>query len=107
MSQNRASFHPLEKKYDCSYRSLENRTRFNERYAWHESTYYTPRERAALAWTECLTLISEKHAPESVWQEVCEHFNEHERVALTFAINTINAWNRFSIAFNTPHPKAW
>lgn len=75
--------------------------------AWHESTYYTPRERAALAWTECLTLISEKRAPDSVWLEVCEHFDERERVALTLAINTINSWNRFAIAFASEHPKSF
>lgn len=73
--------------------------------AWHESSYYTPRERAALAWTEALTLISETRAPDNLWEDVCVHFDEHERVALTLAINTINAWNRFAIAFATEHPK--
>jgi len=73
--------------------------------AWRESSYYTPRERAALAWVETLTLVSTERAPEPLWQEVCKHFNEHERVALTLAINTINAWNRFAIAFATMHPE--
>ena len=73
--------------------------------AWRESSYYTPRERAALAWTEALTLVSTERAPDAVWQQVCKHFTEHERVALTLAINTINAWNRFAIAFATMQPE--
>lgn len=73
--------------------------------AWRESSYYTPRERAALAWTETLTLVSDKRAPDAIWEEVCQHFNEHERVALTLAINTINAWNRFAIGFGNEHPE--
>lgn len=72
--------------------------------AWRESSYYTPRERAALAWTEALTLVSEQRAPDALWHDVCTYFNEHERVALTLAINTINAWNRFAIAFGNEHP---
>lgn len=75
--------------------------------AWRESSYFTPRERAALAWTEALTLISETHAPDDVYEEVCKHFDEKERVALTLAISTINVWNRFAIGFKTPHPKAF
>lgn len=73
--------------------------------AWRESSYYTARERAALAWTEALTRVSEKGAPTDVWQDVCQHFNERERVALTLAINAINSWNRFAIGFATEHPR--
>lgn len=73
--------------------------------AWRESSLYTPRERAALAWTESLTLISESYASDEDYREVCEHFNERERVALTLAITTINTWNRFAIAFRSQHPK--
>lgn len=73
--------------------------------AWRESSYYTERERAALAWTEALTQVSTQGAPEAVYQEVCKHFNEQERVALTLAISTINVWNRFAIGFSTQHPK--
>lgn len=72
--------------------------------AWRESSLYTPRERAALAWTESLTLISEKYASDEDYQELSKHFSEKERVALTLAISTINAWNRFAIAFRTQHP---
>lgn len=72
---------------------------------WRESSYYSPRERAALAWTEALTLISQNHDLDDLYQTVCQHFNEHERVALTLAISTINVWNRFAIGFNSQHPQ--
>lgn len=72
--------------------------------AWRESSLYTPRERAALAWTESLTLISKKYAADEDYEELCKHFDEKERVALTLAISTINTWNRFAIAFRTQHP---
>ena len=66
--------------------------------AWEESPYYTPRERAALAWTESLTRIAETHAPDSVFEPLKEHFSEAEIVQLTYCIATINAWNRLAIA---------
>ncbi len=67
--------------------------------AWEESPYYTDRERAALAWTESLTRISETHAPDDVYDRVRSHFSDKELVDLTLAISTINAWNRLAIAF--------
>ncbi len=70
--------------------------------AWRESSLYGERERAALAWTEALTLLSETHAPEEVYQEVRRHFNEKETADLTHAIVAINAWNRFMVAFRVP-----
>ena len=74
---------------------------------WQESTLYTPRERAALAWTEAVTLISETHAPDAVYSEVRAHFNEAETVNLTMLVATINAWNRLAIALRaTPPVKA-
>src|SRR3954463_6048823 len=66
--------------------------------AWRESPFYTDRERAALAWTEAVTLITDGHVPDSVYEEVRPHFTEKELADLTFAIATINAWNRLSIA---------
>ncbi len=60
---------------------------------------YTDRERAALAWTEALTLISETHAPDDVYEEVHRHFDELEIANLTMAIVTINGWNRNAIGF--------
>src|SRR6187397_1797078 len=67
--------------------------------AWHETPFFSPRERAALAWTEALTLISETHAPDNVFDELRAHFTERETTDLTLAIGAINAWNRFSIGF--------
>jgi len=69
--------------------------------AWEESPYYTDRERAALAWTEAVTRISEGHVPDEVYQEAAKQFTEKELADLTLAIATINAWNRLSIAART------
>jgi AhpD family alkylhydroperoxidase len=66
--------------------------------AWRECPYYTARERAALAWTEAVTLIADGHAPDAVFDGVRPHFTEKELSDLTLAIGTINAWNRLSIA---------
>ena len=70
--------------------------------AWRESALYSDRERAALAWTEALTLLPESHAPEELYREVRKHFNEKETADLTHAIVAINAWNRFMVAFRVP-----
>ena len=66
--------------------------------AWEESPYYTDRERAALAWTEAVTNIQKGHAPDELYEEVRKQFTEKELADLTFAIATINAWNRLVIA---------
>jgi AhpD family alkylhydroperoxidase len=66
--------------------------------AWRESPFYSDRERAALAWTEAVTLITDGHVPDSVYEEVRPHFSEKDLANLTFAIAAINAWNRLSIA---------
>lgn len=66
--------------------------------AWRECPYYTERERAALAWTEAVTKISEGQAEDSVYDEVKKHFNERELADLTVAVATINGWNRLAIA---------
>ncbi len=66
--------------------------------AWQESPYYTERERAALAWTEAVTLIAAGHAPDEVYERARAHFSEKELADLTLAVSTINAWNRLSIA---------
>jgi len=66
--------------------------------AWRETAFFTPRERAALEWTEALTLISQNHAPNALYDAVCKEFSENELVDLTYAIATINAWNRLAIA---------
>lgn len=69
--------------------------------AWRESPYYTDRERAALEWTESLTLIAETRAPDEVYERVKTHFSEKELVDLTWTIAAINAWNRIAIGFRS------
>ncbi len=66
--------------------------------AWRESPYYSDRERAALAWTEAVTLITQGHADDEVYEEVKKQFSEKEIADLTLAIGTINLWNRLAIA---------
>jgi AhpD family alkylhydroperoxidase len=72
--------------------------------AWHESGLYTPRERAALAWTESLTRVADTHAPDEHYDALKPHFSEAEIVDLTLLIMTINAWNRLAIGFRMQHP---
>ena len=69
--------------------------------AWEESPYYTERERAALAWTDAVTLDREGHVPDRVYEEVRKHFSEKELADLTIAVATINVWNRIAIAGRT------
>lgn len=67
--------------------------------AWRESPFYTDRERAALEWTAAVTLITEGHVPDDVYERVTLQFTSEELANLTLAIVTINGWNRLSIAF--------
>jgi AhpD family alkylhydroperoxidase len=67
--------------------------------AWRETTFFTERERAALAWTESLTNIAHSHAPDEDYALLAAQFNAKEMADLTLAIVTINAWNRFAIGF--------
>jgi alkylhydroperoxidase family enzyme len=67
--------------------------------AWREAPVFTDRERAALGWVEAVTLITNGHVPDDVYEEARRHFSEKELVDLTAAIVTINAWNRLAIAF--------
>ena len=69
--------------------------------AWRETPFYTPRERAALEWTEALTLISTNDVPDDLYARVREHFGEEEIVNLSLAIIGINGWNRLAIPFRT------
>ncbi|WP_458098411.1 carboxymuconolactone decarboxylase family protein [Roseomonas sp. WA12] len=69
--------------------------------AWHEAPHYTDRERAALAWTEALTLVAETHAPDQVYEGLRAHFSDEETVQLSVLIGTINAWNRLAIGFRS------
>lgn len=67
--------------------------------AWREAPFYTERERAALEWTEALTLLTEGFVPDEVYESVRRHFTEEELVQLSMAIVAINGWNRLSVAF--------
>ncbi len=67
--------------------------------AWREAPFYSARERAALEWTEALTLITEGHVPDEVFRSVREHFSEEELANLTLAVVAINGWNRICISF--------
>jgi AhpD family alkylhydroperoxidase len=66
---------------------------------WRETPFYTPRERAALAWTEAVTNIGDGGVPDEVYEEARRHFTDVELVNLTMAVITINGWNRLSIPF--------
>jgi AhpD family alkylhydroperoxidase len=69
--------------------------------AWREAPYYSERERAALAWTEELTLIAEHHVSDKLYEQTRRQFSEQELVDLTLAVVTINAWNRIAISFRS------
>jgi AhpD family alkylhydroperoxidase len=69
--------------------------------AWREAPCYSARERAALAWTEALTRLSEGHTHEAAYAELEARFSEEEQVKLTLVINVINGWNRLSVGFGT------
>ena len=73
---------------------------------WRETNFFNDREKAALAWTEALTLIADTHAPDGDYEALAAVFDERERVAVTLAIAAINGWNRFAIGFQTPVPRA-
>ncbi len=72
--------------------------------AWRESPLFTPRERAALAWTESLTLLARTGAPDDVFDALKDHFTDEEIVNLSMAITVINAWNRIAVGFRSVHP---
>jgi AhpD family alkylhydroperoxidase len=72
--------------------------------AWRESHLYSERERAALAWAETLTRISESRAPDDVYEAARNAFSEDELIALSIGIAMINAWNRLAIGFRLQHP---
>ena len=70
--------------------------------AWHETPFFTERERAALEYTEAVTRVGDSHVPDEVFARVSKLFDEDEMVALTFAVVVINSWNRLSISFRVP-----
>ena len=74
--------------------------------AWRESPLYSARERAALAWTESLTLVAQTHAPDADYEAARGGGGEEELVKLTLLIGAINVWNRIAIGFRSIHPTA-
>ncbi len=72
--------------------------------AWRESAMYTPREKAALGWTEALTRLAETHAPDDVYETMAQEFSKPDQVALTMLIVAINGWNRIAVGFRSAHP---
>ncbi|MGK7652233.1 carboxymuconolactone decarboxylase family protein [Roseovarius sp. B08] len=72
--------------------------------AWRDSPLYSDRERVALAWTEALTLIAEKGAPDEIYKQLEEQFTDTEQANLTMAIGAINLWNRVQVAAGASHP---
>ena len=79
----------------------ESEQRLYELNAWRETPFYTDRERAALAWTEAVTLITDGHVPDEVYAQARAQFSEAELANLTLAVVAINGWNRLAISFRT------
>ncbi|MBJ6725567.1 carboxymuconolactone decarboxylase family protein [Geomonas sp. Red875] len=77
----------------------ETEQRLYELDAWRETPFYTARERAALAWTEAVTLVTDGHVPDEVYEKAREEFSDRELAFLTLAVVAINGWNRLGIAF--------
>ena len=73
---------------------------------WRETNFFDEREKAALAWTEAMTLVAETNAPDAEYEALAAVFDEKEQVAIMLAIAAINGWNRFSVGFRTPVPRA-
>jgi AhpD family alkylhydroperoxidase len=69
--------------------------------SWRETPFFTARERAALAWTEALTLITKGHVPDDMYELAKQSFSDEELVNLTLAVITINGWNRIAVSFRT------
>ena len=88
----------------------ERELRLHHLVTWRESTLFVPRERAALAWTECLTRLPEGGVPDDLYERVSTQFSEQELSDLTYMVMAINGWNRANIAFRTVpgvHDKAF
>jgi AhpD family alkylhydroperoxidase len=98
-SQINACARCLQWHTDAARKQGESEERIYLLDAWRESPHYTARERAALAWTEALTRVSDTHAPDDVWQALQAYFSEQEQVTLTLLIVAINGWNRIQVGF--------
>lgn len=85
----------------------ESEERLHVLAAWWESSLFTPREKAALTWTDSLTLIAQTRAPDADYAVMREEFDEAEAVKLTMLIGAINVWNRLAVGFRSQHPRKW
>jgi AhpD family alkylhydroperoxidase len=80
-------------------RAGEDERRLATLQAWRDTPFFSARERAALAWAEALARIADGHVADALWESVQAEFAPAELVDLTLAINAVNGWNRFAIAF--------
>ena len=97
---NRCAF-CIDMHYIDARASGESEQRLYSLNAWREAPFYTGRERAALAWTEAVTVLTDGFVPDEVYEHVRQHFTEAELVNLTMAIVAINGWNRLSVSFRS------
>ena len=99
VSQINGCAYCVDKHSDDALREGDTEQRVHNVVVWDESPFYTERERAAFAWAETVTRVSETHVPDAAYEEARRHFDERELSDLTLAIATMNAWNRMAISF--------
>lgn len=99
VSQINGCAYCVDKHSDDALREGDTEQRVHNVVVWDESPFYTERERAAFAWAESVTLVSQTHVPDGVYEETRKQFSEKEISDLTLAIATMNAWNRMAISF--------
>ena len=95
-----------EGQFGCGSKEIDAKGETEQRLyvlpGWREAPFYTERERAALEWTEAVTLIGQNHVPDDLFDRVRKVFSEKEMVDLTMAVIAINGWNRLAVGFRAP-----
>ena len=99
VSQIKGCAYCLDVHFSDAIKAGEQTRRLATLSAWRETPFFSDRERAALAWTEAVTLVADTRVPDAVWEGIRPHFTPEELVDLMLLITTINTWNRFAIAF--------
>jgi len=99
VSQINGCAYCLDMHFSDAVKAGEQTRRLATLSAWRETPFFSDRERAALAWTEAVTLVADTHVPDAVWEGIRPHFTPEELVDLMLLVTTINTWNRFAIAF--------
>lgn len=99
VSQINGCAYCVDKHSDDALREGDTEQRVHSVVVWHEAPFFTARERAAFAWAEAVTRVSETHVPDEAYKEARRQFDEKELSDLTLAIATMNAWNRMAISF--------